>query len=231
MLGHGLVTWLTKGVHLGYWRNWFSLHVDDVLLPDDRWDTAATAPSATTARPSHHRTRPIRMMPADVDTLVAWQKTNGIKLDVAFNAAGSVEAGAADPLTARLLARKADLRWLNHTYSHPYLGCVQDFTVVPWRCATEPATGATRYAAQADIAAEITKNLDWARAKGITVDKRELVTGEHSGLRSLPQMPVDNPNLGPALQAAGVTVDRLGRLARARSRASSGRRAPCPGTR
>jgi hypothetical protein len=205
VLGHGLVTWLTKGVNLGYWRNFFSLHVDDVLLPDDRWIPAANCTAGDDC-PASVPTRPIRMVPADVEALVAWQNTNGIKLDVAFNAAGSAEAGSADPLTARLLARKADLRWLNHTYSHPYVGCVKDVTVAPWRCAVEPSTGSTKYATQADITSEITKNLDWARSKNVTVDKRELVTGEHSGLRSLPQMPADNPNLGPAMQAAGVTV-------------------------
>lgn len=198
VLGHGLVSWLTRGVNLGYWRNYFSLHVDDVLLPDDRWHIAgnctvgADCPSTLTA-PA------IRMTPADVDTLVAWQKRTGLKLDMAYNAFGSTEAGANDPLTARLLARKADLRWLNHTWSHPYLGCVKDETVVPWRCTAQ-------YAPQAQITSEIKQNIDWAAAKGVTIDKTELVTGEHSGLRSLPEMPADNPNLAPALQATGVTT-------------------------
>jgi hypothetical protein len=204
VLAHGLVTWLTKGVNLGYWRNFFSLHVDDVLLPDDRWDAADNCTAGDGCPPSVPL-RPIRMVPADVDTLVAWQQRTGVKLDVAFNAAGSVEAGSADPLTARLLARKADLRWLNHTYSHPYLGCVKDVSVVPWRCAAQPSTGTVTYVSQADITAEITKNVDWAKSKNVSIDKRELVTGEHSGLRSLPEMPADNPNLAPALQAAGVT--------------------------
>jgi hypothetical protein len=203
VLGHGLVTWLTKGVNLGYWRNYFSLHVDDVLLPDDRWNTAENCTAGDNCPPSVPL-QPIRMVPADVDALVAWQRRTGVKLDVAFNAAGSVEAGSGDPLTARLLARKADLRWLNHTYSHPYLGCVKDTTVSPWKCAAEPSTGAVRYVSQAEITSEITKNLDWARSKNVSVDKRELVTGEHSGLRSLPEMPADNPNLASAMQAAGV---------------------------
>ena len=179
VLGHGLVTWLTRGVNLGYWRNFFSLHVDDVLLPDDRWHTGGNCTVGADC-PSDLTAPEIRMLPADVDTLVAWQQRTGLKLDVAYNAFG---AKATDPLTTRLLARKADLRWLNHTWSHLNLGSV-------------PA---------ADITAEITKNVDWARANGVTIDKQELVTGEHSGLRSLPELPNDNPNLGPALQAAGIT--------------------------
>ncbi|GIJ68920.1 hypothetical protein [Virgisporangium ochraceum] len=198
VLGHGLVTWLTKGVNLGYWRNFFSLHVDDVLLPDDRWHTGGNCTVGADC-PSELTAPTIRMVPADVDALVAWQQKTGLKLDMAYNAFGSTEAGAGDPLTARLLARKGDLRWLNHTWSHPYLGCVKDETVTPWRCTAE-------YVPAADITTEITKNLDWARVNGVTVEKRELVTGQHSGLRSLPEMPADNPNLAPSLQAAGVTA-------------------------
>jgi hypothetical protein len=202
VLGHGLVTWLTRGVNLGHWRNFFSLHIDDVLLPDDRWHVGGNC-TVGAGCPAGLTAPPIRMVPADVDTLVAWQRNAGLKLDVAYNAFGSTGAapvaGAADPLTARLLARKADLRWLNHTWSHPYLGCVKDETVVPWRCTAQ-------YVPTAEITAEITKNIDWAVSKGVSVDKRELVTGQHSGLRSLPEMPRDNPNLAPAMQAAGVTV-------------------------
>jgi hypothetical protein len=205
VLGHGLVNWLTRGVHLGHWRNWFSLHVDDVLLPDDRWHAAGNCTIDSNCAPGVTGP-PIRMVPADVDALVAWQKRTGVKLDVAYNARGSADAGAGDPLTARLLARKGDLRWLNHTYGHPYLGCVKDETVVPWRCATDPASGATRYASTAEITDEITRNVAWARSRGVSVDEKELVTGEHSGLRSLPEMPADNPNLAPALQNGGVTV-------------------------
>src|SRR3954468_4363709 len=36
-LAPGLVEWLTRGVHLGVWRSWFAVHVDDLLLPDARW--------------------------------------------------------------------------------------------------------------------------------------------------------------------------------------------------
>jgi hypothetical protein len=144
------------------------------------------------------------MKPADVDTLLAWQNANGMKLDMAFNAEGSVLAGADDPLTAKLVANRAALRWINHTYSHPYLGCVKDFTQTPWRCAADPATGTTQWVPQDEISQQITRNVSWARGKGIEIEPRELITGEHSGLRTLPQMPQDNPNLAPALTQSGV---------------------------
>ena len=36
-ISHGLITWMTRGVHLGYQRNYFAVQVDDVFLPDSRW--------------------------------------------------------------------------------------------------------------------------------------------------------------------------------------------------
>ena len=54
-------------------------------------------------------------------------------------------------------------------------------------------------------------------------DPAELVTGEHSGLRTLPQQPVDNPFLAPALRDAGVRDAGLRRLPRARRRGPSAR--------
>ncbi len=207
-LGHGLITWLTKGVHLGMTRNFLSVHIDDVFLPDDRWDTTHNCTVGDDCNPGRDPgvapyNTTIRMTPADVQALVAWQQAKGLKLDIVFNAGGSVEAGAGDPLTTAMLNNKAQFRWINHTYQHPYLGCVQDFTVSPWRCGTD-GYGATKWMLQADITAQIKRNVDWAKSKGVTVDAAELVTGEHSGLKTLPQMPADNPNLAPALNATGV---------------------------
>src|SRR4051812_10781220 len=38
LLRHGMLSWVTRGVFLGYQRNYFEMQVDDVFLPDDRWD-------------------------------------------------------------------------------------------------------------------------------------------------------------------------------------------------
>ncbi len=202
-LGHGLITWLTKGIHLGITRNFLSVHIDDVFLPDDRWDTVHNCTVGDDCAAGTPDNTPIRMTPADVQALIAWQQAKGLKLDVVFNGGGSVEAGAGDPLTTAMVTNKAQFRWINHTYEHPYLGCVQDFSVSPWKCATD-GYGATTWVTQADIAAQIKTNVDWAKGKGITIDAGELVTGEHSGLKTLPQMPADNPNLAPALNTNGV---------------------------
>ncbi|MEV6923528.1 hypothetical protein AB0M46_03285 [Dactylosporangium sp. NPDC051485] len=207
-LGHGLITWLTRGVHLGFARNWFSVHIDDVFLPDDRWDTVHNCTVGDDCNPRRDPTvqpynTTIRMTKDDVSALVAWQNSRGLKLDLVFNGGGSVAAGAGDGLTKALLGSKNQFRWVNHTYDHAYLGCVQDFTVSPWRCATD-GSGKTRWVSQADISAQIKQNVDWAKGKGIALDAGELVTGEHSGLATRPQMPADNPNLAAALNANGV---------------------------
>ncbi|MEU3854355.1 hypothetical protein [Streptomyces sp. NPDC029554] len=203
LLARGIVEWMTGGVHLGAARNYFSVHVDDVFAADDRWnstlnctpgDVDCTDPSATPD--------PIRMTPADVDHAVQWQNGKDFTLDFAYNGAGSVDHrqdnNGADALADRLIARRGEFRWINHTYSHPFLGCVQDTTVVPWKCATNP-DGSTKWMSRDEISDEIATNRVWGRSAGLPLLDDELVTGEHSGTKVLPQQPEDNPNLALAL--------------------------------
>ncbi len=75
------------------------------------------------------------MTPDDVAYAVAWQQANNYQLTLAFN--GFYADAAADPLTQSLQANKAAFRWLNHGFEHIYQGCVQDFSVTPWRCTTD----------------------------------------------------------------------------------------------
>jgi hypothetical protein len=173
LLSHGLLRWVTRGVYLGYWRNYFTMHVDDVFLPDDRWDvTANTTPEGGP--------NPIRMTPADVTATLAWQQANGFRFDLAFNGDGSADAIAqngSDPLTTSLLANRSSFRWINHTYAHENLDNSSFFTI--WT--------------------QITRNVLWAWSRGISINPRELVTGEHSGLA--------NPSMPRALAYSGV--DRI----------------------
>ncbi len=205
-IAHGLITWVTKGVHLGYDRNYFSVHVDDVFLPDARWSTTGDCtPGEGCADPSI-TTPDIRMTPADVTAAVNWEKQSGFTLDLLFNGGGSDEAVAqngSDPLLTAFQSDKSAFRWANHTYSHQFLGCVQDLTVIPWRCQTD-ASGNPVWTSQSAIQQEIGKNVTWARQKGFSIQANELVTGEHSGLKILPQQPQDNPDLAPALAATGI---------------------------
>ncbi len=207
LLAHGIVTWLTKGIHLGYQRNYFAVHVDDVFLPDSRWSIEGNCTPGENCATPDITTPEIRMVPADVTRAVQWQQQQGFTLDILYNGGGSVQEVAekgSDPLATSFVANKAKFRWANHTYEHPYMGCVQDYSVMPWRCTTN-TTGVVQYMTKAEIVAQINQNKTWANQKGLPIEAGELVTGEHSGMRILPQQPADNPNLAPALTQTGVT--------------------------
>jgi hypothetical protein len=108
-----------------------------------------------------------------------------------------------DPLLTAFRRDARDFWWVNHTYTHQWLGCIQDFTVSPWQCTTD-ASGNTEWVDQATINGEIVNNTQWAQQNGIPIEADELAPGEYSGLRILPQQPVDNPNLVAAITANGV---------------------------
>ncbi|MCU1458351.1 MAG: hypothetical protein JWL73_2443, partial [Actinomycetia bacterium] len=209
LLAHGIITWMTRGVHLGYDRNYFTVQVDDLFLPDSRWSTTANCtPGDDCPAGSPVTTPDIRMTPADVTTAVQWSQQMGFRLDFAFNGGGSDEwaasHGGVDPLKPAILANKSSFNFINHTFTHEFLGCIQDFTVLPWQCTT--VNGVTQWMSQAGIQSQITDNVNWANANGLPFNASELVTGEHSGLATLPQQPTDNPNLAPALTATGIAV-------------------------
>ncbi|MFF0476265.1 hypothetical protein [Streptomyces sp. NPDC004284] len=208
-LARGIVDWLTQGVHLGRSRNYLSVHVDDVFAPDARWDPAlnCTPGDFDCVGDDGEGANPIRMTAADAQYAAAWQKASGFTLDMVYNGGQGeqwkTEHGGTDALTDRLVADRAQYRWINHTYTHPFLGCVQDNAVVPWQCAKDTA-GNTLWVSRSEVSGQIRDNYNWAVGKGISVDRSELVTGEHSGLRTLPQQPVDNPALAGALADNGV---------------------------
>jgi hypothetical protein len=156
LLRHGMLNWVTRGVHLGYQRNYLELQIDDLFLADDAWDEATNTTSYDPARAS-------RMTPADVDRAIAWSRGRGLRLDMAFNGGGSALAGPGDPLTAKFAdpAVRSAFGYVNHTLDHPNLDC----------------------STSAFITRQITDNLAWARARGLPVaNAAEVVTGEHSGL-------------------------------------------------
>ncbi|OLB78487.1 MAG: hypothetical protein AUI14_13105 [Actinobacteria bacterium 13_2_20CM_2_71_6] len=208
LLAHGIVTWMTRGVHLGHDRQYFSVNVDDVFLPDARWSVTGNCTPGEDCT-GGQTTPDIRMKPVDVIEAYTWQQNHNFTFDFMFNGFGSVEAAqqsllGIDLLTTVLVTFRGNFRWTNHTYAHEFLGCVQDLTVRPWRCTTDPATGAVVWVPQSTIQQQISDNLAFASAHGLPVDRTELVTGEHSGMRILPQQPDDNPNLAPAVAATGV---------------------------
>ncbi|MFE5731537.1 hypothetical protein ACFQ7A_11635 [Streptomyces sp. NPDC056528] len=208
LLARGIVEWMTGGTHLGASRNYFAVHVDDVFAADDRWNsTLNCTPGDVDCTDPNAVPDPIRMTAADVDHAASWQSARGFTLDMAYNAAGTVDFrtdnNGADPLADRFVAKRNDFRWINHTYTHAFLGCEQNTTVVPWQCATNP-DGSTKWVSRKDVSDEIALNRVWGQTAGLPLHNDELVTGEHSGLRVLPQQNVDNPNLGPALGDNGI---------------------------
>ncbi|MCQ6556222.1 hypothetical protein NPS70_24020 [Streptomyces sp. C10-9-1] len=209
LLARGIVEWMTDGVHLGASRNYFAVHVDDVFAADDRWNSELNCtPGDVDCTDSSVQPDPIRMTAADVDHATAWQDAKQFTLDLAYNGAGSVDHrednNGEDALADRLIAERDEFRWINHTYTHAFLGCVQDTTVVPWRCETTPG-GDTVWVSRNDISDEIATNRVWGDVAGLPLEDDELVTGEHSGLKVTPQQPQDNPNLAPALGDNAVT--------------------------
>ncbi|RNL70163.1 hypothetical protein [Streptomyces sp. I6] len=207
LLARGIVDWMTQEIRLGTSRNWFSVHVDDVFASDDRWDTELNCtPGDVDCQPGQGTPNPIRMTPGDVTRAVEWSRSRNFTLDLAYNGGGSVEyreEHGADPLADRLTEEREAFRWINHTYDHPYLGCEQDVSVVPWKCAVN-ADGGVRYVGRDEISRQIADNRQWAERAGLPLDSGELVTGEHSGLKLLPQQPEDNPHLAPALADNGI---------------------------
>jgi hypothetical protein len=189
LLRHGMLNWVTRGVFLGYQRNYLELQVDDLFLGDDAWDPATHSTSYDSALAS-------RMTPADVDHAIAWSRARGLRLDMAFNGGGSdLEVGednsAPDALAAKFAnpAVSSAFGYVNHTLDHPNLDC-----------STAPF-----------IADQIRRNLAWADAHGLPVANRaEVVTGEHSGLaNSRPGNPgtIDPPTFDEVLpQATGGTL-------------------------
>lgn len=207
LLAHSVVDWVTRGVHLGYWRNYLTVHVDDVFSQDSRWSISDhCTPGEGDCPPGVAQNTPIRMVPDDVTAAVQWQQQNNFTLDMLYNGGGSDEIVAqqgSDPLTTAFSTTSNQFRWLNHTYTHQFLGCVQDFTVIPWRCQTD-AAGQPVYLNRQAIGSEINQNITWANDHGFRINPAELVAGEHSGTKILPQQPNDNPNFVASLTAARI---------------------------
>ncbi|MEX5294535.1 hypothetical protein QYM41_04540 [Kocuria sp. CPCC 205268] len=213
VLAHGQLEWLTRGVHLGEYANWFSVHSDDVLMADALWNPEGNCTYGDdcdeSLYPSTGPGTTARMTAKDVTFQKSWEAKWGLHVDVTYNGAGTAEyleeqKRKSDPVLEAYRSSASVFRFINHTYSHPHLGCEQLTTGLgTWECARDES-GNVRYVPQAAIVEEIEQNRVFASANGLKPEPTALVTGEHSGLRSLPQMPEDNPNLAPALAATGV---------------------------
>jgi hypothetical protein len=185
LLRHGMLNWVTRGVFLGYQRNYLELQVDDLFLGDDAWQPATHATSYDPADAS-------RMTAGDVAKAVQWSQARGVRLDFAFNGGGSAQwldqtGAASDGLVTAIQADKDAFGFINHTFDHPNLDC----------------------SSAAFVTKQIDDNVAWATARGLPVDPREVVTGEHSGLaNSRPGNPgtIDPPSIDDVEATAGTTA-------------------------
>jgi hypothetical protein len=194
-LGHGIVSWLTRGVNLGNWGNYLDIAYDDMFLGDAQWSTVGhCTPGATTCPKGTPMTATIRMKPDDVTYAVQWEQQHHFTIEFLYNG-GASSRFAVHGVDSLLVATRPvakDFYWVNHTWTHAYFGCQQNFTVVPWQCVR--SDGHIVWAAGSGlVSSQIEKNFAWAKKNGIPAEPGLLASGEYSGLRLLPQQPVDNP--------------------------------------
>jgi hypothetical protein len=205
-IAHALADWVTRGVHLGYWRNYLTVDYDDVFNADAEWSqTGKCTPGDTTCPAGTPDTTPLRMTAADATYAAQWQTSHKFTMEFLFNGGASsrFQVNGVDPLLTAFQPIASQFWWINHTYTHAWLGCLQDFTVDPWQCETD-SSGNTEYVDYDTIQGEIQNNVQWAQQNGIPMSTTEFAPGEYSGLRLLPQQPNDNPNLVDAINTDGI---------------------------
>jgi hypothetical protein len=201
-LAHGIVDWLTKGVNLGHWRNYLDIAYDDMFLGDAQWSPKGhCTPGVSVCPKGTPMTPTIRMKPDDVTYAVQWEKQHHFKIELLYNG-GASQRFAVNGVDSLLVATRPVAKWfywVNHTWTHAYFGCTQNFEVVPWQC-VKSSSGQIQWAASVSLVySQIQKNFLWAKKEGIPAQPGLLASGEYSGLRILPQQPVDNPNMLQAM--------------------------------
>jgi hypothetical protein len=226
-LSHGILSWLTHGVHFGYDRNYFTFHFDDAFNTNAVWDPAhdctpgEDCPVDANGNSIYPVTQ-VRMAASDVTYAAQWEQQNNYKFTLAFNGDGADPSctttgcpAGADPLTAAFVANKNAFNWLNHGYGHIWQGCVQlGANGIPtpeggvtggWSCEKD-ASGNIVWVDEATIDSEISDNITVGQTLGLPFDPSEYLSGSHSGLVMLPQQPADNPNFAAALTGNGITA-------------------------
>jgi hypothetical protein len=197
VLAYEFVNFATKGLFVGARKVHFNVHLDDLFLPDEMWDSTAKRNDPTAL---------YRMTESDVANAVALQDmlraqhplAEKFILDFAFNAEKADISGA-DPLSNAVVQSKDSFRFINHTFTHMDMD------------SSNPE------ATYKGIVGEILQNRAAWVDLGLpdaTKNRQVLVTGMHSGLAyygdtSTPDDDVPYPqganvNLLKAAQSKGV---------------------------
>lgn len=168
LLSYGLVQWLTKGVHLGENRRFLQVDIDDWFLSGTRLDANTLQPAQTEFRLSASDALSVR----DQQTRIRWDYAvaNNFKYAMVFNGGGAdlnawntclpISNWFGDPLTSVSRCMAYDFDWVNHTKDHLRMD-VMDYN--------------TAYA-------QISQNFTIGSKLGLNMNRKSLVTGEHSGL-------------------------------------------------
>ena len=171
-LAHGIVGWVTRGVNLGYWRNYLDIAYDDMFLGDAQWSQVGhCTPGASICPHGTPMTPIIRMTPADVTYAAQWEKQHHFKIEFLYNGGASARFAehGVDALLVATRPLAKDFYWVNHTYTHAYFGCKQDFRTTPWTCVR--SGGRIVWAAGTGlINSQIQENFAWARKNGIPAE-------------------------------------------------------------
>jgi hypothetical protein len=213
LLRHGMLSWVTRGVYIGYQRNYFEMQVDDVFLPDARWSTtlkrslvddAVVAPDETQCAPA--------------------SGPNGFIAGggVSPTTPGGAQPGATLPPCNPIRMTAADVSrlvtWQNTSgikLDMVFNGSGSSDFMADTGSPNDPLLDAflanknqfhwinhtythlnLDLATQAQLNSEIGQNITWGQQQGLPMDPSELVTGEHSGLH--------NPLLPGTFDALGI---------------------------
>src|SRR3954452_1289255 len=213
ILRHGMLRWVTRGVFLGYQRNYYEMQVDDVFLPDARWSTTLkrSLVDGPTAAPDETQCDPALNTPNNfIAGGGAAITTPPATSPAGLPACNPIRMTAAD--VTRLVA------WQNANgikLDMVFNGSGSDDFKLDTLQATDPLLDAflaaksqfhwinhtythlqLDLATQAQLDSEIGTNITWGLGQSLPMDRSELVTGEHSGLH--------NPLIAGTLDALGV---------------------------
>src|SRR4051794_33803541 len=213
ILRHGMLSWVTRGVYLGYQRNYFEMQVDDVFLPDARWDTTlkrslvdgpTAAPDETQCDPGTGQDQFIAgggvvITPPPAPAAAGLPPCRPIRMtaaDVTRLLTWQTTRGIKLDMVFNGAGSdefKEDTGLANDPLADAFVANKDAFR---WINHTFTHLNLDLLSA-ADLSAEIGNNIAWGIAHGLPMDPHELVTGEHSGLH--------NPNMAGTLNALGVT--------------------------
>ncbi|WP_245556468.1 hypothetical protein [Deinococcus aquatilis] len=167
LLGYSLVKWLTKGVHLGEYRRFNQLDIDDWFLPGDLYDAVTKTISPDAFRISASDALSLSAQQTSLQT--RYPVSPEFKFAIVYNGSGANTAAplsctpnavSPDRLTSMSRCLGNTFDWVSHTRDHLYM----DFLNYD------------------DSFAQLQPNLTIGAQLGLNISVKSLVTGDMSGL-------------------------------------------------